>query len=319
MKQRDYSFDFCKGVLIFLVVYGHVLQYHLLGNYENNPVYVFIYSFHMPVFFMISGYFARKAVNGDLWSCVITKMKRLVLPATFWCLASLVFYYFAYMKGESITRIFTSALRSTWFLWALFLFFVMASVIWKSKYKYYIAISLSVILWVTHKWQNPYIFDYLHISREWPCFLTGLLYSEYKFAGKQISKKCAFLGWIFALLVYCVEYYRYVNDLGGYETRCVLLLVAGIIFLPIIKISYRYLEHVFPTFSSLVMRIGSLSMGIYLIDSIGKKIIHYTFGTFGATNALYLLPVAILFVCISSVLTISIKKSDILKKYLLGE
>lgn len=46
-KHRDASFDIAKGVGIILVVIGHAFK-----EYPNC-----IYSFHMPLFFIISGYF----------------------------------------------------------------------------------------------------------------------------------------------------------------------------------------------------------------------------------------------------------------------
>lgn len=46
-KSRDFSIDFAKGVLIFLVIVGHTHDF----QYTN-----IIYWFHMPAFFFISGF-----------------------------------------------------------------------------------------------------------------------------------------------------------------------------------------------------------------------------------------------------------------------
>lgn len=45
--KRDITIDIMKGIGIFLVVLGHVLEQDLTNK--------FIYSFHMPLFFFISG------------------------------------------------------------------------------------------------------------------------------------------------------------------------------------------------------------------------------------------------------------------------
>lgn len=50
-KKRDISFDIAKGIGMFLVVMGHV--------HGMNRTYGVIYSFHMPLFFLISGYFFK--------------------------------------------------------------------------------------------------------------------------------------------------------------------------------------------------------------------------------------------------------------------
>lgn len=49
---RQEKIDVLKGILILLVVIGHVLP----GTLQENFVRYFIYSFHMPVFFAVSGY-----------------------------------------------------------------------------------------------------------------------------------------------------------------------------------------------------------------------------------------------------------------------
>ncbi|KYG89145.1 hypothetical protein A0U40_14070 [[Bacillus] sp. KCTC 13219] len=58
LKNRDIKLSNIKGVLIFLVVFGHVME---LYKREFNELFVFLYSFHMPLFIVISGYFAKKA------------------------------------------------------------------------------------------------------------------------------------------------------------------------------------------------------------------------------------------------------------------
>ena len=57
-KVRDYRMDNIKAMLIILVVVGHLLELFLKsGNVKT--IYKIIYSFHMPLFIFISGYFAR--------------------------------------------------------------------------------------------------------------------------------------------------------------------------------------------------------------------------------------------------------------------
>lgn len=53
---RDTRIDTIKGLLIILVVFGHLLE-QFLNNRVNIIAYNLIYSFHMPLFIIISGYF----------------------------------------------------------------------------------------------------------------------------------------------------------------------------------------------------------------------------------------------------------------------
>lgn len=56
MKSRDYQIDSIKGLLIILVVFGHLL---LANTKENNWMLTLIYSFHMPAFIFLNGVFSK--------------------------------------------------------------------------------------------------------------------------------------------------------------------------------------------------------------------------------------------------------------------
>lgn len=61
MKQRSLFWDNFKGILIFLVVFGHFIYTYAIKLPDSMAAYVynFIYSFHMPAFIFCSGYFSR--------------------------------------------------------------------------------------------------------------------------------------------------------------------------------------------------------------------------------------------------------------------
>lgn len=63
--DRDIKLSNVKGLLIFLVVFGHLLE-----PYQEyyKVIYLFIYSFHMPLFVLISGYFAKHANLKKVWN-----------------------------------------------------------------------------------------------------------------------------------------------------------------------------------------------------------------------------------------------------------
>lgn len=69
--QRDETVDIIKGILIILVVVGHY----------QVPFKEYIYWFHMPCFFMVSGFFLKECKNMDeVKVFVISKFKRLMIP-----------------------------------------------------------------------------------------------------------------------------------------------------------------------------------------------------------------------------------------------
>lgn len=57
MEKRLYKFDNLKFLLIILVIYCHLAN---VGLTVSSSLYKLIYSFHMPLFIMISGYFTNK-------------------------------------------------------------------------------------------------------------------------------------------------------------------------------------------------------------------------------------------------------------------
>lgn len=59
-KARYSSLDIAKGLGIILVVLGHIIP-------ENIWARSIIYSFHMPLFFLISGFFPAKNDEQFFW------------------------------------------------------------------------------------------------------------------------------------------------------------------------------------------------------------------------------------------------------------
>ena len=59
MKARNLHLDTLKGVLIILVILGHVIT-RVDGSHFSQRLYDFIYFFHMPLFVYISGFLTKK-------------------------------------------------------------------------------------------------------------------------------------------------------------------------------------------------------------------------------------------------------------------
>lgn len=77
-KVREFVYDNIKGIGILLVVLGHV---------TISPVFLqkLIYAFHMPMFFILSGYLfnVEKKRQLEFKSFAISRFKRLYLPSLF--------------------------------------------------------------------------------------------------------------------------------------------------------------------------------------------------------------------------------------------
>lgn len=132
-KQRLFYLDMAKGIGIFLVVLGH-----LQGDYffSLSPVFApfcaWIFSFHMPLFFVISGILIRyrEDENKDLKALAGGRFRSLMVPYLWFSLIYLLIVVFALIKGtvtagtlfEQIWYVFSLyGMNVLWFLPALFL------------------------------------------------------------------------------------------------------------------------------------------------------------------------------------------------------
>ncbi len=129
-KKRDLTLDIAKAICIILMVVGHSFLTH---NYWHN----FIYMFHMPCFFLISGWLLSDKYLVDLKVGLMRKAKGSYWPFVKWTLIFLLFhnlfaqlhiYDASYSLREfvvKIVRIFTltgseQLLGGFWFLISLF-------------------------------------------------------------------------------------------------------------------------------------------------------------------------------------------------------
>lgn len=84
-KERDIAIDFAKGICIILMVVGHTGAPEWLGRT--------IYLFHMPAFFVVSGYlFKERDFETPPRNYVKRKFKGLWWPFVFWSLLFLAFH-----------------------------------------------------------------------------------------------------------------------------------------------------------------------------------------------------------------------------------
>lgn len=79
-ENRDHTIDALRGLGIILVMLGHL----------NPDEYIlkYIYSFHMFLFFFISGFLAHRRTD-TFWHYTVIRFNRLLIPFFFWNCASL--------------------------------------------------------------------------------------------------------------------------------------------------------------------------------------------------------------------------------------
>jgi fucose 4-O-acetylase-like acetyltransferase len=169
MTKRDAYFDNAKFLLIFLVVFGHFIQSYIDEHTLIRSLYLTIYTFHMPAFIFIAGYFAKGISDKGY---ILNLAKKLLLPyVIFQILYSLYYYYFA--NGSLMENNLFNPYWSLWFLLSMFYWNLMIIFFKKFNWKYALLISLSISLTIGYFDQ---ISNYLSLSRTFvffPFFLIG--------------------------------------------------------------------------------------------------------------------------------------------------
>jgi fucose 4-O-acetylase-like acetyltransferase len=87
MDKRETWVDVVKGIAIYMVVFGHCIQYAtpIDYDYEGSILFRLIYGFHMPLFMLISGYlFWISLQKYTFKSGIIAKVKGIMVPCLSW-------------------------------------------------------------------------------------------------------------------------------------------------------------------------------------------------------------------------------------------
>lgn len=103
MNKRIEQFDIAKAILIFIVVLGHAIGWVQENGGTYNSVYVenFIFTFHMPAFFIITGILFNdvKWKGISIWKFIISRFRTLIVPYLFFELSDTILQTFVYKIG----------------------------------------------------------------------------------------------------------------------------------------------------------------------------------------------------------------------------
>lgn len=166
MNTRDYYFDNLKFLLITLVVIGHLIE-PLNEDPVLRPIYLMIYTFHIPLFVLISGYFAKNIGSGDYLNKVIS---RLIVPYLLFESLYSLFDFWIYDRTELKFSYFTPY----WLMW-----FFLSMILWKVAMPYIIRIRYALPIVIAIAILAGYANDaqyYASVSRTlvfFPFFLIG--------------------------------------------------------------------------------------------------------------------------------------------------
>jgi fucose 4-O-acetylase-like acetyltransferase len=160
-KERLDWIDYAKGIGIFLVVLGHALRGLVSSSIiQSSPLVTFIdqwmYGFHMPLFFFISGLFIERSLSKPFTKFIGNKLSTIVYPYFLWSIfQSLIQVIASRYTNEGLSlgdiwKIIYMPVMQFWFLYTLFMIMVIYGVLYKFKFSTKLLFILAVALYGLH-------------------------------------------------------------------------------------------------------------------------------------------------------------------------
>ena len=201
----SYLIDNFKVLLIFLVVFNHIIAFNLVKvDMVVRYVWYAITIFHMPAFIFVSGYLSKKPQNA------LKNFKNLLIP---YILGYSLTWYSQIWLGRSVDY---EILRPTgtvmWYILALFIYRLTIEAL--GKIRFIVPLSIAIALWAGTR---PEFTTFLSASRIvvfFPFFVAGYLWkSEYITAVRKFKGKWVLVP-ISAVLLWAIPNYMITNEMG---------------------------------------------------------------------------------------------------------
>lgn len=324
MSKRDNSFDFIKGVLIILVVLGHALQTTYGNNCWNDKVYHAIYSFHMPLFIFVSGYFFKSSLRMNFMEMATHKFKRLLIPTIFFTSILLVIKFFA--NGATFKSLWDIYMvcRTYWYLICLFILSIIYYLyIRANKTGKVTFVAIYIFLLLFYEKLPTFILIDCQVIRMTLIMGLGVFYGmHHAVINEYMAKKhIALIAIVIILFEVSLVRLFYGINLLGYPPMIRILdgISCSMIAFIMLKFLYSWAEKNLQFLCTHILRAGKNSMGIYLIHILFLRYISYNHITFDYFPDLISIILLFITTYIISIWLTDVIRETLFKKYLLGE
>ncbi len=271
MHIRSDWVDYAKAIGIVLVVYGHVAGGLFSAGIEKQSGIVqdtvkVVYSFHMPLFFFLSGLFFQHSFSrrGGV-QLVMSKIDTIVYPYMVW---SILQGGIEVLLSNYTNRdlVFSDVLAlwdpraQFWFLYALFFVFVTGSVIYSfCSERYGLLIFVLACLLYLGRAHIPFIKPIMFVSNNFVYFMFGIIFTKYGL-GKAVSTYSALFLTAFAFVAVQFFMLSYADELHAFKNVVALFAAfVSIVFVASLSIAVSKYPNRFFAF------IGTSSMAIYVM------------------------------------------------------
>lgn len=289
-QSRSQLIDIIKGVAILLVVVGHNIQYgsdsslRITGDFFEHPLFKFIYSFHMPLFALVSGYLCHIRNNESVFGFLIRKIKVFFVPVLSWVCIEFLIKMIIGLQGIDSLKLFITSFASQliysyWFLWAMLLSSI---AIWIFE-KYFnsnlwIAIGAIILSMVIPNKLNSNLYIYI-----FPYFLLGYIWKKRskgrELSSKQINAALFVISLLFCFLLMRYNYNSYIYTTQiylfgtlGWKNQIITNLFRWIIGLVgsvfVVLLCYRIENKINIYVKDFLIYLGKNTLGIYIVSNI---------------------------------------------------
>ena len=225
---RDNTIDVAKCILIILVVWGHAIQYFHGLDYDfwGNPIFKFIYGFHMPLFSLISGYLMYGSfMKYGAQKIILKKANQLLVPTIGWAfILTTIDVILNYLTHDinsfswTIGRFFSRTLNDLWFLKAMFIACFIVVIIEKFCKGHWFIYILCTLLTLF----LPNIYNFAYYGFVFPFFIIGFKFGRLiKHGLDNQSVKMRICIFVSSLIVYFIllvfftkENYIYISGMN---------------------------------------------------------------------------------------------------------
>lgn len=275
---RIYYYDNLKFILIFLVVFGHFISPFVEKSHIAKSLWIFIWSFHMPLFIFISGYLAKNSIVKRDKNKIFNFLILYVL------LKFIIFIIQALYDLEPKLSLFKVS-DIPWYLMAMAVWYVMSMLTQKlDKNKVFV---ISIILALIIGYDKDFR-DILALSRilvYYPFFLLGTMIGKDKIHKLTSNKLYKFISIIilFGFIAICLiftdkiyfirplltgrnSYYSLNNNI---EYFGLIFRIVSYILAVIISVSVMTLVPKGKTFFS---NLGSRTLAVYFLHAMAIEI-----------------------------------------------
>ena len=223
-----------KGVTIFLVVFGHCIQYGngkeylSSGAFFDDILFKIIYSFHMPLFALVSGYLFFWSVSSrSPREVLIRQANNFILPAVSWSIiyqaARAAFHIYRGDfdgVGATFQRMYYG-IYNLWFLWAMLYGSIIVLLVrekFRDSIMAYVLIPFLLIVMPGRFAPSSYVFMFPYFAAGYIWHREGM---DKKFSLSNSKRLCSgiILAWCILLLFYDRSSYVYTTGTGVIKYR----------------------------------------------------------------------------------------------------